>query len=250
MTRGAPWLEAARLAFAAAALAVARSAGGPGPDPLPDSGLWSRSLAAYNRNDHGAALEAVRELLRREPDNPLYRRHEAAVLFAARDYSGSAASAERFLRTAPEPAQVCPLLANAYRRQGDAARFLDALRRCQALDPHDVEIAFNLAQGLEETGDLKGAAALFGRISAEGYAGAAISLARVRLKQGAPLRALQIAAAVLAREPDNAAAHILAAQSAAAVGDAPRARAHLARAASLAPGHPEVGRLRQTLGAP
>ncbi|TPW20874.1 MAG: hypothetical protein FD126_1241 [Elusimicrobia bacterium] len=131
-----------------------------GTGPSTAGGLWSESLAAYNRRDNQRSLEAVRQLLAREPDNPLYRRHEAAVLFAAGDFAGAAASAERFLRTAPEPSQVCPLLANAYRPLGDRARFVDALRRCEALNPHDVEIAFNLAQGLEETGDLKGARAL------------------------------------------------------------------------------------------
>ncbi|TBR20623.1 tetratricopeptide repeat protein, partial [bacterium] len=141
-------------------------------------------------------------------------------------------------------------VANAYRRLGDAPRFLDALRRCQAFDPHDVETAFHLAQGLEETGDLRAAAELFGRISADGYLGAAISLGRVRLKQGAPDRALQIAEAALAREPDNAAAHILAAQAAAAAGNKAVARAHLGRARKLAPDYPELRRLEASLGTP
>jgi predicted Zn-dependent protease len=248
VTRGEAFLNTARLAFAAAALAAARSAARPaGPPP---AGLWSKSLAAYNRLEHREALDAVRELLAREPDNPLYRRHEAAVLFGMGDYAGSAAAAERFLRTAPEPTQACPLIANAYRRLGDAPRFLDALRRCQDLNPRDVETAFNLAQGLEETGDLRRAAALFGRISSEGYLGALISLGRVRLKQGAPARALEISRAALAREPGNAAAHILAAQAAAAAGDLPAARRHLSRARALAPGHPEARRLEEALAAP
>ncbi|TBR25992.1 hypothetical protein EPO15_01125, partial [bacterium] len=123
MTRADILKNAARLAFAAAALAVARSAAGPGAHAA-EAGLWSKSLAAYNRLDNPEALAAVRELLAREPDNPLYRRHEAAVLFQLGDYAGSAASAERFLRTAPEPSQACPLVANAYRRLGDAPRFL------------------------------------------------------------------------------------------------------------------------------
>lgn len=239
--------DAARLAFAAAALLVARSSAT--PDVRGAAGLWSKSLAAYNRLDNAEALGAVRTLLAREPDNPLYRRHEAAVLFQMGDYAGSAAAAERFLATAPEPGQVCPLIANAYRRMGDAPKFLNALRRCQALDPHDVETAFHLAQGLEETGDLREAAALFGRISAEGYLGATISLGRVRLKQGAPERALQIAEAALTREPDNAAAHILAAQAATAAGNTLAARTHLGRARKLAPSHPEIRRLEQALEA-
>lgn len=247
MTRTDALLNAARLAFAAAALAVARAGAGGRPD---SGGLWSKSLAAYNRLDSREALEAVRELLAREPDNPLYRRHEAAVLFQLGDYAASAASAERFLATAPEPSQVCPLIANAYRRLGDAPRFLDSLRRCQGLDPRDVETAFHLAQGLEETGDLRGAAELFGRISSDGFLGATISLGRVRLKQGAPARALQIAEASLAREPDNAAARILAAQAAAAAGNAAAARSHLRRARALAPTHPEVVRLERALGTP
>lgn len=248
MTRSEALLNAARLAFAVGALAVARATARPA-GPLPP-GLWSRSLAAYNRLEHREALDAVRELLAREPDNPLYLRHQAAVLFGMGDYAGSAASAERFLRTAPEPTQACPLIANAYRRQGDAVRFLDALRRCHDLSPHDVETAFNLAQGLEETGDLRGAAALFGRISSEGYLGGLISLGRVRLKQGAPVRALEIARAALEEEPGNAAAHILAAQAAAAAGNPAAAKEYLSRARSLAPAHPEVRRLEAVLAVP
>lgn len=245
MTRGALVLDAARLAFVALALAVARTAATPRAAP---GGLWSRSLAAYNALEHRQALESVRELLARDPDNPLYRRHEASVLFALGDYAGSAASAERFVRTAPEPGKACPLIANAYRRLGDAPRYVDALRRCAAFDPRNVDSAFNLAQGLEETGDLRAAADLFARIASGGFLGAAISLGRVRLKQGAPGRAAEIARAALAREPDNPAAHILLAQALAALGDTGRANEHLRRARALAPAHPEVERLGRIPG--
>ena len=231
MTAAEAARNAARLAFVAGALAVARSVASPPAGTA--GGLWSKSLAAYNRVENKEALGAVQELLAREPDNPLYRRHEAAVLFALGDFAASAASAERFVRTAPEPAKACPLIANAYRRLGDGPRYLDALRRCAAFDPRNVDSAFNLAQGLEETGNLRAAADLFGRMAAGGFVGAAISLGRVRLKQGAPAHADQIARAVLAREPANPAAHILAAQAAAALGDAPRAREHLRRARAL-----------------
>lgn len=247
MTRGTLWLDVARLGFMALALTVARTAATPGPETA-TGGLWSKSMAAYNALDHRQALESVRELLAREPDNPLYRRHEASVLFALEDYAGAAASAERFVRTAPEPGKACPLIANAYRRLGDGPRYVDALRRCVAFDPRNVDSAFNLAQGLEETGDLRAAADLFGRIASGGFLGAAISLGRVRLKQGAPARAEEIARAALAREPDNPAAHILRAQALAALGDTRRAREHLRRARALAPTHPEVERLGRIPG--
>ena len=240
--------DALRVAAAAALVFAARAAAGPAQPP--SSGLWSASLAAYNRNDQDAALRDARALLAREPDNPLYRRHEAAVLYARRDFAGAAAALERFMASAPEPTQACPLIANAYRRLNDAPRFLDALKRCLAFDPHNAEWAFNYAQGLEETGDLRGAAALFSRLAGDGFLGGAIALGRVRLKQGAPDRALAVARAALEREPGNTAAHLVAAQAAFMLGDRPEARRHWSQARKSAPSHPEVLRLGRLLGAP
>ncbi|MBI5597469.1 MAG: tetratricopeptide repeat protein [Elusimicrobia bacterium] len=230
-----------RAALILTALAAARSVADLGRrGTAAQGGLWARSLAAYNSQDTAEALSAVRGLLATDPDNPLYRRHEAAVLFAAGDFAGAAAAAERFIRSAPEPTQACPLIANAYRRMGDPARFLDALRRCLAFDPHNAENAFNFAQGLEDSGRLAEAADLYARIASEGFVGAMISLGRVRLSQGRAPEAEAVARAVLEREPANAAAAILAGQSALARGDTVRARADFARAAKLAPEHPAV----------
>lgn len=224
-----------------AALAAARSVADLGRRAAAaQGGLWARSLDAYNRQDQAEALTAVRALLAADPDNPLYRRHEASVLFAAGDFGGAAAAVERFIRSAPEPTQACPLVANAYRRMGDGARFLDALRRCVEFDPHNAENAFNYAQGLEESGRLVEAADLYARIASEGFVGAMISLGRVRLSQGRASEADAVARAVQEREPGNAAAAILAGQSALALGDKARARASFERAARLAPLHPAV----------
>lgn len=230
---------AVRLVLVAAGLAGARFAAGTAADP---AGLWSRSLAAYNAHDHAAALASVRALLAEDPDNPLYRRHEAAVLFDAGDYPAAAASAERFFRSAPEPVQACPLLPNCYRKMRDGARALDALRRCLAVDPRSAEAAFNLAQGLEETGRLTEAADLYARLARDGWLGAVISLGRVRLAQGRAAEAEAAARSALAREPANAAAFILAGQAATARGEPKRALADLEAARRLAPLHPEVWR--------
>ncbi|MBI2361951.1 MAG: tetratricopeptide repeat protein [Elusimicrobia bacterium] len=230
-----------RTALALTALAAARSAADLGRrGAAAQGGLWARSLAAYTRRENAEALSAVRGLLASDPDNPLYRRHEAAVLFAASDFPGAAAALERFIRSAPEPTQACPLVANAYRRMGDPGRFLDALRRCAAFDPRNAENAFNLAQGLEEAGRLAEAGDAYARIASEGFVGAMISLGRVRLRQGRGPEAEAIARAVAAREPGNAAAAILAGQAALARGDKGRARADFERAARLAPAHPAV----------
>jgi Flp pilus assembly protein TadD len=112
--------------------------------------------AAYRANNRGVALleqfkydeaaAAFREALRLEPDLGLGRFNLSLALLYAGDLDGAraeAATAERLMPQAPQPAYVLGVIARSDNRDADAARLFG---RVHDIDPRDGGAAVNLAQ--------------------------------------------------------------------------------------------------------
>lgn len=148
---------------------------------------------------------AADKLLRVSPREPRYLALKAELLGLAGDARAEAAAWEDYAAVAPFPTEACPALGRAYERAGDAARGLEAHRRCLSWDPGKADLKLWYGRALEGAGRAAEAEPLYHDIleTSPRYSDAALFLGRIRLRRDDVAGAAQLIEPVLARAPKN-----------------------------------------------
>ena len=105
----------------------------------------SLGLALYGMGDLDAAVEELRATLRRQPDAFTARLTLASALVAKQDWAAARVELEHVLRARPDLGQAHYGLGVVRYAQGDLAGAIEAFRRVLAGDPHHQDARYNLA---------------------------------------------------------------------------------------------------------
>jgi len=186
--------------------------------PLGGRALWRKSLDSFVTQDPRSGLRHLRELLRQDPENPVYLSLQADAHEELGEWLASAQAGEKLLRST-RPDMACHHLTLSYEKLKQYGKALEAYERCRELEPENPTGLYNFAMFLERRGKLDRAAALYTELAASpSFIGARLALARVRLLQNKPLEAEAVVAAVLKRSPGLPAALSMGAATARALG--------------------------------
>ncbi|HKQ68789.1 MAG TPA: tetratricopeptide repeat protein [Polyangiaceae bacterium] len=194
--------------------------------------LIDQSQTALRTNRYQEALLPLEELTRLQPKNHVYWWQRAIVLRALRRPDDEANALEQFVKLSPLPDEACPRLAFTYRELGKPREELDAFERCARFDPNDSEMAFYLGHAYEMGGQVDRALgvyteALKHNINADVEAG----VGRMLLRKGKPTEAYRAVTPVLARNPNNSDALLVAGLALTRQGKTREAKALLERGA-------------------
>jgi tetratricopeptide (TPR) repeat protein len=183
------------------------------------------------------ALEPALQLTSAEPGNHAYLRNLAQVYHGLGRFADEARTWELFEEAAPLPAEACPQVGIAYFKLARFEEASRALEHCFELDKDNADSIFYLALSWERQGNAEKAAAVYrkGLAIAPDYGDLQIGLARTALHLGKPAEARQAAELVLAREPSNTDALLVAGLASWRVGDRQAARTYLEKGSRLAP---------------
>ncbi|HBL15901.1 MAG TPA: hypothetical protein DD417_03825 [Elusimicrobia bacterium] len=152
--------------------------------PLAGQNLWQRVTEAQQRKDPRAALRHLRELLRHDPDDPVYLTAQAQAYTELGDWEAVARVGERLLETSPFPDLACAHVTQAYSMMELQREALAAFERCMRLDPDNPEGILHFAQSLEHWGRFDEAETLYARLArSPSMTGAAEGLARLRSRR-------------------------------------------------------------------
>jgi tetratricopeptide (TPR) repeat protein len=105
----------------------------------------SLGLALYGMGDLDAAVEELRAALRRQPDAASARLALATVLVAKQDWAAARVELERVLNARPDLVQAHYSLGVVRYAQGDLDGAIEAFRHVLAGDPHHQDARYNLA---------------------------------------------------------------------------------------------------------
>ena len=105
----------------------------------------SLGLALYGMGDLDAAVEELRATLRRQPDAFTARLTLASALVAKQDWAAARVELEDVLRARPDLGQAHYGLGVVRYAQGDLDGAIEAFRRVLAGDPHHQDARYNLA---------------------------------------------------------------------------------------------------------
>ena len=105
----------------------------------------SLGLALYGMGDLDAAVEELRATLRRQPDAFTARLTLASALVAKQDWAAARVELEHVLRARPDLGQAHYGLGVVRYAQGDLDGAIEAFRRVLAGDPHHQDARYNLA---------------------------------------------------------------------------------------------------------
>lgn len=200
-------------------------------------------LAAYQRGDSAAAVEAISRAVSANPGQPdyysnlglalrangqaeqavdVYRKAlalapgDAAIhnnlgsaLYALQRLEDAAASFRKALKIAPEYAEAWFNLGNVLLDQTDFAEAIESYRRALRFAPHDADIHNNLANALRESGRLEEASAGYREVLRlqPGYPAAARHLGWLLQELGDTQEAIPCYREAVRLNPDDAAAH-------------------------------------------
>ncbi|MGH9591504.1 MAG: tetratricopeptide repeat protein [Bryobacteraceae bacterium] len=183
------------------------------------------------------ALEPALQLTSVQPGNHAYLRNLAQIYHGLGRFADEARTWESFEESAPLPAEACPQIGIAYFK---LARFEEAgraLEHCFELDKDNADSVFYLALTLERRGNAEKAAEVYrtGLTIAPDYGDLQVGLARTQLHLGKPAEARQAAERVLAHDPSNTDALLVAGLASWRVGDRQAARTYLEKGSHLAP---------------
>lgn len=107
---------------------------------------------AIEAGQFATALPIARDLLAAHADDTTVLFWLAEIHRGLGQHADEAAALERVLRLTRHGDAVCPALPEAYARQGDAARVLDAYERCASASRGDAERWFDLATAYAAAG--------------------------------------------------------------------------------------------------
>jgi tetratricopeptide (TPR) repeat protein len=173
--------------------------------------LIDRTQVALRAQHFEEALLPLEELTRLQPKNHVYWWQRAIVTGNLHRPREEIDALERFVKLSTLPDEACPRLGVLYRELGLRREALDAFERCANFAPNDSEMAFYLGHAYEMDGQIERALAVYTEalrhnVNADVEAG----VGRMLLRQGKPAAAYQAVAAVLARQPNNADALLVA----------------------------------------
>jgi protein O-GlcNAc transferase len=187
-------------------------------------------------------LAAAEKLLRFSPREPRYLALKAEMRGLAGEFRAEAAAWEEYAAVAPFPTEACPSLGRAYERAGDAARGLEAHRRCLSWDPTKTDLKLYYGRALESAGRAGEAESLYREILAASprYSDAALFLGRILLRRDEVAGAAALIDPVLARSPKNPDALLFGAMLERRRGKNARAKELLRRGIELSPGYADL----------
>lgn len=214
----------------------ARTAAPPGAVTADESRkLWEECNSLFRAGKYQEALPGVLKLHENYPGNHNYIEMAAEIYDHLGRYDLEAEFWEQYFDRAPNPLTACPQIGDAYFKQGKQKEAISAFERCLARDPESSDSIFFLAHALELNGQTERAAELYQRglkISPE-YSDFQLGLARIRLIQEKDAEAKQIALKVLAKNPQNVEAMLVAGVSYARENDLVKARQYLEQGVKL-----------------
>ncbi len=216
--------------------------------------MFERSKARLEARDWVAAASLTRQLLERDPENPLYLKQLTAALRPLGRHEEEAQVWERFMLVAPSPLEACPAVAEAWQEAGRADHALIAWERCYQLEPQNADSIFYLARAYERARRSRDARALYkkGLELSPGYSDMAVGLGRTYLSEEKPVLAEELARGVLEEKPDLADALLLLGSALREQGKRPEARAALQRGMAIAPRYSDfqymMGRIEEDEG--
>ena len=121
------------------------------PDPQ-SAGLLSRAIEAMARRDHPAALEALNELVRREPDFAEAWNKRATLHYAIGDYRASVEDIRRTLALEPRHFGALSGLGLIYLAINEPAAAARSFEAALAIHPHLTGARANLERLKDELG--------------------------------------------------------------------------------------------------
>jgi tetratricopeptide (TPR) repeat protein len=207
--------------------------------------LIEETQSALHADQYERALLALADLTRLQPNNQVYWWQRALVAGKLQRPRDEVEALERFVKLSPLPDEACPRLGLLYRELGLASEAMNAFERCVAFAPNDTEMSFYLGHAYEMEGQIDRAlevytGALRHSINADVEAG----IGRLLLRKGKPEAAYQAVAGVLARNPNNVDAILVAGLAMTRLGKPAQARALLERGVA----HHDGADLRYALG--
>jgi tetratricopeptide (TPR) repeat protein len=213
----------------------------------PDPGLWvqqARDLLAARRFEE--ALIYSDKLLAHFPTSQVYLSQAALIYKNLGRAHDEAATLERFIKVAPDPSEACPEIVHTYRQAQETDHMLDAANRCLALEPRNSDFQLETALAYERTAQFGRALTMYSKGVEDfpSYADFAIGRARVLLHTGRTAEAWNEIRIILAQNPKNADAELVAALAAMQLKRPTEAKAILDRAVSE---HPQYQDLRDAL---
>src|SRR5262249_39331167 len=96
--------------------------------------ILESSRAKIRENRYEEALNLTEKLHKAYQHNHMYVEQLATLYHGLERYKEEAASWEEYIKFSPCPAEACPHLGEAYRKQGLIKETLDACQRCMAMD--------------------------------------------------------------------------------------------------------------------
>jgi tetratricopeptide (TPR) repeat protein len=215
---------------------------GRGADSAGEHGVaLAASRDAFAARRYQDALDPTLALTKAFPNQQVYAERLAAIYHGLGRRGDEAAAWEQFVNVSPTPVEACPQMPEAYAAAGSPDRALDAFERCVKFEPKNTDMLFFLGRFHEHAGRREQAAAAY-RQAAEldGSTDSRLGLARVDLHAGRLQDADRAARVVLATQPDNADALLVAGLAAQRLGRTADARRDLTRALAVAERYVDV----------
>jgi tetratricopeptide (TPR) repeat protein len=172
------------------------------------------------------------------PGNHIYIEMAAQIYDHLGSYDKEAEFWEEYLNRAPTPVTACPMIGQAYWKQGNQKEAIAAFERCLAYDPDNSDSIFFLAHALETSGQSERARELYERGAkiAPTYTDLQLGRARFLLRHGGNVEALNIALTTLEKNPENTDALLVAGLACTQEKQRSRARDYLNRGVKLSDG--------------
>lgn len=184
---------------------------------------------------YGEALPGVLKLHEVYPGNHIYIEMAAKIYDRLARYDEETEFWEEYLDRAPNPVTGCPMIGQAYWKQGKQKEAIAAFERCLAYAPDNSDSIFFLAHALEMSGQRQRAGELYERGAeiAPAYADLQLGWARSLLWHARNTEALNIALTILKSNPENIDALLVAGLACTQEKQSAKAREYLSRGVKL-----------------
>jgi tetratricopeptide (TPR) repeat protein len=128
-------------------------------EPAQNLGIVARGISLVQKNELGRSLEALRERLKKAPNDPMLNYLLAEVLIRKGIQPGTAQfqeakdAAQRAVRSKPDFALAYDVLSVLYLRAGQTSQAIDASRQALKADPEDSAAIYHLIVCMRKEGD-------------------------------------------------------------------------------------------------